>query len=308
MSFHNGLKGLAALSVAAGLLAGCSSEPSKPEGPVKVLAPQGAPALAAMNTLGEGKDDINVEYTAGQDVLLSTLASEGSEYDLVFAPVNLGVKTWKEAGAYELEGIVTWGNLYIVSEQEDWNNESVTLAAFGEGAVPGLVFSALYPDVKAKVDYYPSVSEASQALLSGNADAALLAQPAAAAASSKGLDAGKNFTVVADLQQEWLTQHSDTGRKGYPQAAVFVKKGSEEKVQKALDNMTSFLEEADPAAVEAKVDLYGAEVLGVPNAKIAGATWQAQNIHYVKAAECKEDIQAFLDLFGMTLDEDMLVK
>lgn len=310
MSFRNGIKraALTALCAAAALaFTGCSSNDAQSSGPVKVLSPMGAPALAAMTMTGDDSD-VSAEYVEGQEVLAAELSKKDSEYDIILAPVNLGVKTWKEAGAWQLEGIVTWGNLYIVSENADWNNEQVRLAAFGENAVPGMVFGSLYPEVSAQLTWYPSVSEASQALLSGNADAALLAQPAAGAALAKGKEAGKNFAIQADLQSEWLADHDNTGGFGYPQAAVFIKSGTEKKTEKAIAAMNAFLSDPSAEAIEAKVDEIGAETLGVPSAKMAAATWEGQNLHYLPAKEVKADIQTFLDLFGMQLDESMIVE
>lgn len=309
MAFHTGIKkGLAAaaaMMMAVGF-AGCSAQTEKAES-LKVLSPMGAPALAAMNTAAEGSDT-TIEYVEGQDVLISELSKEDSEYDIIFAPVNLGVKTWKESGTWQLEGIVTWGNLYVVSPDAEWNNPETRLAAFGEGAVPGMVFNSLFPEVSAQVTWYPSVSEASQALLSGNADAALLAQPAAGAAIAKGQEAGNSYIPAEDLQQDWLDAHDNTGGYGYPQAAVFIKKGTEKTTAKAIETMAAFLDNPSAEDVEAKVNEIGADILGVPSAKMAAATWNAQNIHYLPAKDVASDIQAFLDLFGMQLDESMIVQ
>ena len=85
-----------------------------------------------------------MEYVEGQDLLVSELSKADSEYDLIVAPINLGVKTWKESQAYQLDSVLKLGNLYIVSQDENWNESGKTIAAFGEKAVPGMVFNSLY--------------------------------------------------------------------------------------------------------------------------------------------------------------------
>lgn len=330
MSFQSRLNGklAAALSAcvsAAVFAAGCSSAPAASDSktsesaaassaavstvvddfePLKVLCPQGAPALA---TLGLEEDDADVEYVEGQDLLVSELSKKDSEYDMIVAPVNVGIKTWKEAETYELAGVLTWGNLYVVSKDEEWNASDKTIALFGEGAVPGLVFDAIYPDLQANAEYYPSVAEASTALLSGKADAALLAQPAAAGALNKGAENELDLSIVADLQSEWQSKE-DTEKKGYPQAALFIKKGEEDKCAHAVEKMNAFIESADSAKVEEAVDLMTPETLGVPSAKLAAATWEAQNIHYEKAADVKDDLQKFLDVFGMQIPDGLIAE
>lgn len=271
---------------------------------VKVLCPQGAPALA---TIGFEQEDADVDYVEGQDMLMSELTKTDGEYDMIIAPVNVGIKTWKEAQAYEMAGILTWGNLYVVSADEDWNEPDKTIALFGEGAVPGLVFDSVFPDLKATGEYYPSVAEASAALIGGKADAALLAQPAAAGAINKASQNDVELAIVDDLQQMWQEQH-ETARTGYPQAALFVRKGDADKCAHAMDQMKSFIDSADTARVEEAVELLTPETLGVPSAKLAAATWQQQNIHFEPAADVKEDLQKFLDVFGMQIPDGLILE
>lgn len=283
-------------------LAGCTaSEPEKT--PAKVLAPTGAPALA---TLGMRDGDLaEVEYAEGQDLLAAELNKSDSDYDIILAPVNLGVKSWKESDTWQLKAVVTWGNLYVVSDTEDWNVEDNTIGAFGEGAVPGLVFSEVFPDLKCDVTFFPSAAEASQALISGQVHTALLAQPVAAAAVAKSKEAGHEVSITSDLQQLWQ-EKTGSANKGYPQAGVFVKKGEDESA--ALEAMSSFLEDPTDEELTEKIDAAGAETLGVPSTKIAVSTWKAQNIHYRPAAEVQEDLSAFLDVFGMSLPDGFIAE
>lgn len=300
MSVRNGLKGLLCLALAA-CLGGCASSSQSED--ISILCPTGAPALATL-----GLEDTNsVEYVEGTDLLVSELSKTDGDYDMIIAPVNVGVKAWKEAGTYELAAILTWGNLYIVSEEEDWDTEGNTLLAFGEGAVPGLVLNNLYPDLNCEVSWYPSVAETSQALLAGSDTTALLAQPVAAGTISKGQDAGKNLNIVTDIQQVWQDTHH-TDRKGYPQAALFVKKGKEDACKEAMSQMETFLEDPDADQIEAKVDALSADRLGVPSAKLAAATWDAQNIHYVSAADAKSDLEQFLSVFGMDIPDGLIAE
>lgn len=326
MSVRNGLTWLAGSALALSALAGCSSAPAQTsqsaasstvssestasstaaanDSDLRVLCPMGAPALAS---LGLAENGANIEYVEGQDLLVSELSKKDSEYDMIIAPVNLGVKTWSESQAYQLDGILTWGNLYIVSPNEDWNTPDTTLAAFGENAVPGMVFSNLYPDVAANVEYYPSVVEASTALLSGKASAAMLAQPAAAGAIAKAGANGTELSIAEDLQSVWSTSH-ETENNGYPQAALFIKNGAGDKYRQYVQQIEDYINAATPEKVEASVDAYSAERLGVPNAKIAGQTWAQQNIKYVKASEAQSDLQVFLDTFGITIPEGLIAE
>ncbi|MCF0246147.1 MAG: hypothetical protein HUJ55_04915 [Ileibacterium sp.] len=305
MAFRSAVKLAAAAALAFGLAACSSAGQSTAESsePLKVLAPAGAPALA---TLGL-PEDAQIEYVDGQDVLVSELAKKDGDYDLIFAPINVGVKSWEGSKTYKLDGVVTWGNLYLVGEEGTDPASADKIAAFGETAVPGLVYATLYPENLEKTTWYPAVSEASQALLSGQEPAALLAQPAAAAAIAKGKEAGKNLTVLSDVQADWQAKEGSS-QKGYPQAAVFVKESSVERSKEALKAMEDFLKDPTDETLTEAIDKVTAEKLGVPNTQIAVKTWKAQNIHYEPAESVKGDIESFLAKFSIAVPEDIYVK
>ena len=310
MSLRHGLKYTLATLLAASTLVGCSnsstttSSKATNDSTLSVLCPAGAPALAS---LGLAESGANVEYVEGQDLLVSELSKSDSDYDMIIAPINVGVRTWKEAGEYQLDGVLTWGNLYLVSELSDWNEPDQTIALFGEGAVPGLVFSNLYPDVKAQADYYPSVADASAALVGGNANTALLAQPVATGAIAKAKENGTEFFLVEDLQETWQTVHQSE-HKGYPQAALFVKKDKVEDYSEALASLKEWISNADTSTIETAVEKYTPDRLGVPSAKLAASTWSQQNIDFVEAKTVQKDIEDFLDVFNIELPEDIIVQ
>lgn len=294
MSFRNGIKA----ALAAVLLAGCASAPEKQE--IKALVPAGAPALAMyMGTLDNA--DVTLDYTQGTDLLTAELAKEDGEYDVIVAPVNLGLKTYEANPVYQCAGVLTWGNLYMVGKDEEvLSDPAAEVAAFGEGAIPGMVFNSVQAeDIAGNVTWYPSVAEAQQALLAGKADAALLAEPAVSAATAKD----DSLKVISDLQTLWKDKEGSE-RTGYPQAAVFVKESVSDdfitglaealdavNVKEQSEEMVQEIEDADP------------EKLGVPSAQIAVKSWPGQNIHFVRAADARGDVETFLKKMNMTIPE-----
>ncbi|MBP3871767.1 MAG: hypothetical protein J6E46_12430 [Faecalicoccus sp.] len=293
----------AALSIG---LAACSSgenEEVKPE-PVKILCPTGAPGLSLLGALNN--DLVTVDFVEGTDVLTAEMAKEDSEYDIIVAPTNLGAKIYTNSPNYNLDAVLTWGNLYVVGK-EGVDLSTANIAAFGEGAVPGMVFKNVYDVDTMKVTWYNSVQEAQQALLTGQVDAALLAQPVAAATIAKGSEQGLNLSVVSDLQELWQTKN-EMDIKGFPQASLFVKKDSQEKVSYVLDGIKTFLNSVDDEAISAAIEAVGADKLGIPNAELAVKTWKAQNINFVSGKDAKKDIEAFLKVFNMELPEGLIVE
>lgn len=283
-------------------LAACSSADTSNE-PISILCPTGAPALSLLGTWD--LENVSVEYVDGSDILTSELAKEDGEYDIIVAPTNVGAKVYGESESYNLEAVLTWGNLYLVG-QEGTDLSTASIAAFGQNAVPGLVFNQV-EDPSLNVTWYSSVQEAQQALLTNQQQVALLAQPVAAATIAKAKENGKELTVLQDLQKLWQ-EKTNSEDAGYPQASLFVKSGEEEKVEAVLDAVEEYIEEADEKTLTSTIDDIGAEVLGVPNTQIAVKTWNAQNIRYVQGNDAKEDIEDFLAVFHMELPDGLIVE
>lgn len=305
------MKKFLAVLLVLGLMAGCAGpkEVEKPEQEnvsYKILAPKGAPALALAQVMNGEREDV---YTLvdGSDVLATELAKADSEYDIIVAPINLGAKLITSGKSeYRLASVLTWGNLYVVGTPEATEEEEI--AAFGEAAVPGMVFKTITSklEMNNEVSYYPSVTEAQAQLLSGKVNLALIAEPAVTATIAKAKQDGKELVVKMDLQQKWEEIY---GSYGYPQAAIFVKKSVHEENKDALleylENVALSIKDGNTESFGAAVEAIGAEELGVPNVQVATKSYERQNINYVNAASKKEAIQDFLNVFGITANDDL---
>ena len=304
------LKGVLAAALVLTMTACSTKEPTK-EDPLKILGPQGAPALALLPLYGE--DNVAVETVAGSDALLAALSKKDSEYDAVVAPINVGATLIeKEKTDYVLDSVVTWGNLYIVGTDESALSEEGMFAAFGEAAVPQKVLmSSMDMDtIKGEIKYFGSANEVSGTLLAKKANAGLLAEPAVTATIAKAKQQGIELKVLKDLQKEYQ-QKNNTPSYGYPQAALFVKKGSEEKLSSAYDKMEEFANKTsleDENAIVEAVQKATPEKLGIPNAEIAQKSWKRQNIRVVKAVDVKDDINTFLKQFNINITDDAYTK
>ncbi len=265
-----------------------------------ILSPSGAPAISLVPVLKEGNNTVDIVGDA--TALQAAMVNPEPEYDVIVAPTNLGVKLAVQgASPYKLLAVVTWGNLYIVgSDENDLNDETKTVAAFSEQAVPGLVFKKAYGDtIAANVNFgYASAQETMAALLSGAADAALIAEPAATAAIAKGKEAGKELKIISDVQEVWGG--------GFPMAAIFVKEDVYAENKDSFDALLTTLQEYRDAVTDggteqlvSDINELGFETFGVPSAEIIGKTYTRLNINVVKASEVKEEVDTFLEMFGV---------
>lgn len=298
---------LKSLLVLALLLVGCSPKTNEP---IKVLAPTGAPSLALVEQVAKESDN-TIDFVTGSENLGAELVKEDSEYDIIFAPVNLGAKMIQAGkSTYRLKAVITWGNLYVVGTANALT-ESKTFTTFGEGSVVDFVLkNAIDLSQYDKVDYFSSAQDVQGQLLSKKANLAMLAEPAVTATINKAKQQNIELQVLVNLQEEYQ-KSMNTATAGFPQAAIFVKEGSEAKVKDILKEIETWVNETainTPDKIEELVESVGVDTLGVPSGAISKATWTKQNIKYVDASTCKEDLTTLLSLMNITFSEEMLSK
>lgn len=306
------LKSILALFMAVGLTA-CSTQTGNEESaasaePIKVLAPMGAPALSLLGLYGN--ENVTIDTVDGSDVIRAELAKADSEYDAIIAPINLGATLLsKGKSEFLLDSAVTWGNLYIVGTDENALESEGVFAAFGEQSVPQKVLESSMDleSLPLEVTYFGSANEVQAQLLTGKANVGMLAEPAATATIAKAKEKGLELKIIKDLQEAYKEQNN-MDQVGYPQAALFVKKGSEEKVASYIEEASDFVENATDETIAKAVETATVEKLGVPSAEIVQKTWERQNIHFKKAADIKTDIDTFLKQFSITLTEEAYSK
>lgn len=283
------------------LLVGCSAQPVEWEN-LSILSPKGAPALSLVPLIQENKDSI--EFVDGTDILSAELIK--GDKDMIIAPVNLGAAlSKKDSNPYRLYAIVTWGNLYLVSN-DTVLSENEPIALFGEQAVPGLVFNAIKDKLELNFvsTAFNAVTDVQGQLLSKSFNIGLLAEPLVTAtiAKAKTLESPINLSVYKDLQVLWQEK---TGFENYPQAAIYIKADiSEDKlkqVEARLELMMAYNIEVNdkPSILETDITEDLSQTLGVPVAKVLVQAWERMNVNVVKVDENKEAIEAFLELFKL---------
>ena len=137
------------VAVACILLVGCnitSESSSKTVTQLKALAPGGAPALAQAYIENSGVISDKYSYSVDRvgDTTLLQAGFQKGEYDIIFAPINLGVKFYNNNQKYKMLASVTWGNLYIATCNENFTLEDLNnneLVAFGEGSINQVILN-----------------------------------------------------------------------------------------------------------------------------------------------------------------------
>ena len=192
------------------MLSGCKEQK------IHVLIPTGSPQYAAAFMQNTGKYDFTV--VAGADALTAGFNDIG--YDIIFAPVNLGAKMYQAKPNYQLIGVVTWGNYYLISESPiDLTHVSqMDITAFGENQIPDFMIKFILEqkNIEGHFTYLDSVASITSAYVLDSSKVYLIAEP-----SLSILQTQKPLHYL-NLQTIYQTI---TGETGFPQAGVFVKKG-----------------------------------------------------------------------------------
>ncbi len=283
-------------------LVGCTGKPKETEH-LTVLSPKGAPSLSLINYFKEVGDEKVITTVDGTDALTAAFTNPNSEYDMIIAPINLGSALIKKGVTdYRLAGVVTWGNLYVVSNEEVTLDTLTTLSSFGQNAVPNKVLDTVLNGKSIEVTYFNAVSDVAAQLLSGKANIGLVAEPVASTVMNKMSD----MEIMIDMQEEWKRV---TGYDNYPQAAIFVHKDVYAEKKDSYEAIFDLLaEEVDLTTLKADMDSISQEVLGVASGVMSNETYDRMNIEFKYANDIKDEILAFLKLFGIEDISEIVVK
>lgn len=274
------------------MLVACSnnSNETNNEKPIsyRIVSPSGAPALSLLDLTNN--ENIELDIVDGSDVLGAEFTNKDA--DIIIAPVNLGVKLSNETMNYELVSIITWGNLHLVSTNKDFKTGKV--AAFGEAAVPGKVINSL--DLSDyEFEWFNAVNETSAALLTGQYQAAILAEPYLTMTKSKS---ETEIYEIADIQELYKEK---TGLASYPQAAIFINKTKENDYSQLLEIIKNSIEtyNSDYEKLTKRIDEIDMEALGFANPDLIKKAYSKMALNYVELKDCLDEVTKFLELFNL---------
>lgn len=219
------------IAVTAVGLFGCENTPKTA---VKVVVPDGAPALAVVSLFDKtelGGREISFEVVPA-DTIVQKVSSGAA--DVAIMPTNAAANLYNKGVDIKLVSTEVQGILYMVgtSTITDYNQlKGKVVYSIGQNNTPEFAFKYLLTnngisaddivdgttatEGKITIAYKADGSEIIPLLVQGKADFAILGEPAATNAKAK-----KNTLVTAlDLQAEWAKLNDSTS---YPQASLIV--------------------------------------------------------------------------------------
>jgi len=258
--------------------------------PMSVMVPSGSPALAQIFI--QEKDYYNVDVVVGPDPLVAALGS--GSHDFVFAPTNVGAKLYTVGNIdYQFLAAVTFGNYYLVSNQEDdftiASLEGKEIIVFGQNATSDIILQYILAEneIEATLTYVDSVTTANSSYIADNTKIILTAEP-----SLSVLEVTLPGFQVIDLQDEY---ELITGESSYPQAGVFGKTDlSAAQISRFLTDLESSIDlvnsDPDQAVTKAIEFEYGFTEavldLAIPRC----------HLDYVFASDVKDDLVFYFNI------------
>jgi len=286
------------------ILGGCTNSNTNDK-ELRILSPFGAPSIALMEIMLEQEHTVNL--VNGADLLISSLIKEEADYDIIIAPINIGLNLIKnDQSDYRCLAIVSWGNLYLVSDDENFDPYSQEFAAFGKGAVPEKIIDFVF-DKPELVNYFPSVLDVQAQLIQNKVNAAVLAEPVASAT----LIQNQELKVIVDLQELY---YEKTGYHNYPQAALFVDKTAFEEnpslYYDVVDKMNDYVEmiSTQSNALQEDLNQLNHEQLGLPTAEIVSKAFESMNIDIQYSKDSLKSIEFFMNLLGIDVNQEMFLQ
>ncbi len=237
----------------------CAFTCENPEGERDALtfyAPDGAPALSIAKLINDQENfgidaDITYSVVASSDIGPTMAQGKG---DFIVMPVNAASKLYKanKNDPYIMTGVVTHGNLYIMSSDNTTSLEDLkgkVVGVIGQGLVPDLTLKAILSDNdlldevvvgdtptagKITLRYFAQAPDMIPLLKQGVLTVGLLPEPAAT-----------NLIKVAS-NREWtrldIQELYDSEQKSYPQAVLMVKKSVYDKYKTQIDGMKTYFD------------------------------------------------------------------
>ena len=300
-------------------LTGCDlfTEESVEQGELTFYAPDGAPALSIAKFINDGEDfgtDANISYNVVSAGDIGGIMAQGKG-DFIVMPVNAASKMYKanSSDPYVMAGVVTHGNLYILS------NEEVTLqglkgkviGVIGQGLVPDLTFKAILKDNgllddvvtgdtptegKITIRYFAEASDMLPLLKQGKLTIGLVPEPAATKLTTKLAPEKTWFRV--DVQELY-----DSETKAYPQAVLMVKKSVYDKYKTQIADIAKYFDEnlvwikANPTDAVTAINsvLPEGAVPSLDATALSATVIDNCKIYYQSSADAKQQVKDYIN-------------
>lgn len=270
------------------MLAGCGSTETQEVAP-RIFAISGPTGVGMVHLM----EDYDITLTSAPDEVVGKIAN--SEADIAAVPTNVASALYKKTnGGVSVLCVNTLGVLYMMDKTGTVSSfadlAGKTIYSTGEGANPQYILEYLLKqnNVEATVKFVATNDELVAKMAGGEAEIAMVPQPAATSAMAK-----TDFKIVLNMTEEWSKVATDSQlmmgclvvRNEYLEA-------NKKTVEAFLKDYKASVESvnSDVAAAAALCETYKI----IPSAAIAEKAIPYCNITYVTGEEMKTGLEGYL--------------
>lgn len=262
--------------------------------------PTGIGAAKLLDDIDSGAvTGYSYEVAADNNEVVNLLAH--GDVDIAALATNVALNLYNKSEDVQMLALNTRGVLYILEGKGTQEINSVadlqgkTLYAFGQGANPQYILGELLVqnglDEESAAIQWATPEEVAQALLSGQADAAMLPVPAATAAIAKG---GGQVRQAVDLTSAWEDAYGTSSL--YMGCLVVRRAFAQENPQTVADFLSDYKASvdavsADPASAAPLAERYGL----APSAAIAEKAIPGCNLCFAAGSGMAEQITPYYE-------------
>jgi len=268
-----------------------------------ILSFKGTPSLSL---LGINNEYINIKITSSNDDIYE--AFKESEEDIIIAPINDGCEYSSKYQKYKLLSIVEYGQMYIVSTDE--NTDDGIVGAIGEDNVIGHICKFLEgTDLhKYEVVWYDSFNDLYNGLVNGELTSIITDEINFNYLTNYcGIELYKVENIQEDI--EYQTKFSS-----YPVYGMFVNDIDLDKYQNSIVTLAKTIKnnistyKNDKNEFNEVLNSANIEVLGFDNKELISESYNYCGLDFVYANNDKDSLKNILDICDINLDETIIVE
>lgn len=272
---------------------GCGSKPADINVAV-IKGPTGVGMVSLMDSAANGKASNNYTFSVASAPTEVVPKIATGEVDIAAVPTNVAATLYKKTdGNVKMLAVNTLGVLHILEKGETINSfadlKGKTLYTSGQGSNPEYILryllekNGLDPDKDLKIEFVASNDELTAALVSGKAEVAMIAEPAATTVLKKA----EGFRRALDVSAEWDKVSETPLMMGCVVVRADFLAEHEDAVKSFLKEYEKSINACNDVAAAAKL----CEEQGIiPAAAIAEAAIPNCNITFVSGADMKNGV------------------
>ena len=267
-----------------------------------ILTYKSAASLLLLPVLNES---YSISVSTSYDAFVQAFNED--KYDIIIAPINVGVNECQKGSNYKLLASVEYGTFKLASTREKYSTG--TLGAIGQNTVCGSLIDFLAPGLKNyEIKWYSTIDDIKNDILEGSLNGLIVDEINFNYLNDQD---GIELYEIEDLTIDYEYEKSYSK---YPVAGLFVSNRIIKEDQTNLVNFAKKLKSAINTYTNDKTTfnnvLISSDVskLGFKDFRLIRESYNYCGLDFVYATSALDELKALLDMCGIELEESVIIK